>query len=102
MFIEQAYKGKNEFWRYLIGSLVIGGTAIIGQLLFMFAIAIKVGFDDNGIWDTANLSKLQTLPSPILCVFLILTLHCYYCCQVLRLVFVRCFWLLNIFIIKSL
>jgi hypothetical protein len=60
MFIEQAYKGKNEFWRYLIGSLVIGGTAIIGQLLFMFAIAIKVGFDDNGIWDTANLSKLQT------------------------------------------
>ncbi|WP_031428858.1 CPBP family intramembrane glutamic endopeptidase [Flavimarina sp. Hel_I_48] len=60
MFIAQAYRGKNEFWRYLIGSLVIGGAAVIGQLFFVVAIAVKVGFNENGNWDPQNLSKLSS------------------------------------------
>ncbi len=45
MFIEQAFRGKTDFWRYLIGSLIIAIVASIGQLPLLFAVLLKSGFD---------------------------------------------------------
>ncbi len=36
-FIKQAFKVKHEFWRYLIGSLIIAIFAVIGQVPFTIA-----------------------------------------------------------------
>jgi len=48
MFIAQAYKYYHEFWRYLIGSLIIIAAAVIGQLPFTAAIFYKKGFEVIG------------------------------------------------------
>lgn len=60
MFIEQAYKGRNDFWRYLIGSMVIALVAIVSQFLFVAAVLIKVGFGSSGKWDLDNFNKIAT------------------------------------------
>src|SRR5699024_1574594 len=41
MFIEQAYRAKHEFWRYLIGSLIIIGFSFIGQLPLTVVLLLK-------------------------------------------------------------
>jgi len=48
MFIAQAYKYYHDFWRYLIGSLIIIAAAVIGQLPFTAAIFYKKGFEVIG------------------------------------------------------
>ena len=61
-FIEQAYNGKNEFWRYLIGSLIIFAFAMIGQVPFtiaVFAKAHKDGENLMGIDESNMLSYLE-------------------------------------------
>ncbi|HEA29512.1 MAG TPA: CPBP family intramembrane metalloprotease [Leeuwenhoekiella sp.] len=60
MFIAQAFKAQNEFWRYLVGSLVIAVVAIAAQLLFMGAVFLKVGFGADGQWDAQNFKKLAS------------------------------------------
>lgn len=48
MFIAQAYKIQHDFWRYLIGSLVIVLASFVGQiplLVAMFYKMIKDGYD---------------------------------------------------------
>ena len=32
MFIKQAFKFKHEFWRYLVGSVIVFIAALVGQL----------------------------------------------------------------------
>ena len=41
MFIAQAFKVKHEFWRYIVGSVVIIIASIIGQLPLGFAVFIE-------------------------------------------------------------
>lgn len=45
MFLTQAIKTKNEFWRYLLGSLTIIIAATVGQLPLMIAVGIKATRD---------------------------------------------------------
>ncbi len=45
MFLTQAIKPKNEFWRYLLGSLTIIIAATVGQLPLMIAVGIKATRD---------------------------------------------------------
>ncbi|WP_375239558.1 lysostaphin resistance A-like protein [Aurantibacter sp.] len=61
-FIQQAYNGKNEFWRYLIGSLIIFGATLVGQMPFtvaVFAKAIKDGTNIYELDETKMLSYLE-------------------------------------------
>ena len=48
MFIENAYKGKTEFWRYVIGVVCIIFGAIIGQIPWTVAIFLKEGMSVVG------------------------------------------------------
>lgn len=41
MFLQQAFKPGNKFWKYLAGSLIVFAASIIGQLPFTIAIAAK-------------------------------------------------------------
>lgn len=41
MFIEQAFKPENKFWKYLVGSLIVIIATFIGQLPMLVAFAVK-------------------------------------------------------------
>lgn len=41
MFIEQGIKKENEFWKYLIGSLIIFLASLIGQIPWAIAVFVK-------------------------------------------------------------
>lgn len=47
MFIKQAFKVEHDFWRYLIGSVVVLIAALIGQMPLLVAIIWK-GMQDGG------------------------------------------------------
>lgn len=55
MFIAQAFKAQNEFWRYLVGSLVVFFVSLIGQIPWILAIFLikgpeaMVGLDESEI-----------------------------------------------------
>jgi hypothetical protein len=62
-FIKQAYNGKNEFWRYLIGSLIVFVFSVIGQMPFtiaVFAKAYSKGENLMGINESSMLSYLES------------------------------------------
>jgi membrane protease YdiL (CAAX protease family) len=42
MFIENALKVKNDFWRYLVGSLIVIAANVIAQIPFGVAVAFKL------------------------------------------------------------
>lgn len=55
MFIEQAYRGRHEWWRYLIGTLIIIGFFVIGQLPLSLALILKASPDiQNGAQRTTK------------------------------------------------
>ncbi|MEM6516518.1 MAG: CPBP family intramembrane glutamate endopeptidase, partial [Bacteroidota bacterium] len=74
MFIEQAFKAKNDFWRYLIGSLIIGGAAIAGQFIVVFAIIFKLFSEGKSLNDFATIdeSNFMTMLDSNLMLFLLL------------------------------
>ncbi|WGD34378.1 type II CAAX endopeptidase family protein [Olleya sp. YS] len=70
-FIKQAFYVKHEFWRYLVGSLIIAVFAIIGQ--FPFAIAAMVKYvREGGSIATMEEQDLMTVLEPNLNLFLML------------------------------
>lgn len=45
MFIEQVYKFKHDFWRYLIGVIAVVAGLIIGQIPLTVVLLQEMGFD---------------------------------------------------------
>ncbi len=41
-YIQQAFKGQHDFWRYLVGLLIVFLAAMVGQLPLTIAIMVKV------------------------------------------------------------
>jgi len=63
MFIAQAFKVKHEFWRYIVGSVVIIIASIIGQLPLGFAVFIEAmneGLDMTKIDEKTMYSLLES------------------------------------------
>ncbi|WP_235989291.1 CPBP family intramembrane glutamic endopeptidase [Psychroserpens algicola] len=71
MFIAQAFKVRHEFWRYLIGSLIIFVAALIGQFPLLGAVIFKAIEDGTGIGNISETSMYQML-DPNLFLFLAL------------------------------
>lgn len=71
MFIAQAYKAKHEFWRYLIGSLVVAVAAFIGQLPLVFIMIFKLVQSGSDL-GALNESNMFDILEPNLFLFLIL------------------------------
>ena len=67
MFIEQAYKAKTDWWRYLIGMIIVFiAWQIIGGLPLMAAIIIEMGPEIFTMTDTDDMMQvLQVLDSNV-------------------------------------
>lgn len=70
-YIQQAYKGQHEFWRYLVGSLIVFAAALIGQLPLTGVVFIKV-VQDGGDLMSVNEETLYSLLDSNLFLFLML------------------------------
>lgn len=71
MYIAQAFKVQHDFWRYLVGSLIIFIAALIGQLPLLGVMIAKVLNDGTGI-DSITESSMYQLLEPNLFLFLAL------------------------------
>lgn len=70
MFLEQAIKPTNKFWKYIVGSLLIILAATIGQIPLIIAVAVK-SFRDDEIFPSSN-EEVMKFFEPNLTLFLIL------------------------------
>lgn len=61
MFIVQAFKPGNEFWKYLVGSVIVIAASFVGQLPLVFAVAIKGISTGNIPTDEAQLLRFLDL-----------------------------------------
>ncbi|QED37532.1 CPBP family intramembrane metalloprotease [Antarcticibacterium arcticum] len=60
MYIEQAFKYQHEFWRYLLGILIVIAAIIAGQMPFVVAIFMEKGFDTAGMDESELLRVLDS------------------------------------------
>ncbi len=70
MFIAQAFKYYHDFWRYLIGSLIVIIASFIGQVPFMIAVFAELGLQklQSGVSEQQMMTTLE----PNLNLFLLL------------------------------
>lgn len=71
MFIEQAFKYKHDFWRYLVGSVIIFLASIVGQIPFSLVIISDVFKDGKNFFDLKQYEVMSVL-EPNLNLFLLL------------------------------
>lgn len=71
MYISQAFKSLHEWWRYLIGLIIIIIAVFIGQVPFTVAVLIKAFANGESLLDL-NEKNLMTLLEPNLNLFLML------------------------------
>jgi hypothetical protein len=60
MFIKQAFNYKHEFWRYLIGIVIISFAVILGQIPLAVAMFMEGGMDIVGMKETEMLKILDS------------------------------------------
>ncbi len=68
MYIAQAFKYRSEFWRYIIGSIIVIAAHTLAQVPFMIALIIK----DNNIVQNLNINTMMTTLDSNLTLFLLL------------------------------
>jgi len=72
MYIEQAYKGMHEWWRYFIGLIfILFGWQFLGAIPFGIAIFVKM-LNEGADLTNLNQDELLTLLEPNLNLFLML------------------------------
>lgn len=71
MFIAQAFKAKHEFWRYLVGSLIVFAASTVGQVPFIVVLFIKAIKDGKGLYSISE-DTMYSMLDPNLFLFLIL------------------------------
>jgi membrane protease YdiL (CAAX protease family) len=60
MFIIQAFKPENAFWKYLVGSVIVIAASLLGQIPFSIAVAMKM-FSQGGEMPTTEAEMLRYL-----------------------------------------
>ncbi|MFV0541197.1 MAG: lysostaphin resistance A-like protein [Aestuariibaculum sp.] len=70
MYIEQAYKGLHEWWRYLVGGIAVFIAIVIGQIPFTFVV-LFTAFDSGEIKKLDEKTMMSAL-EPNLNLFLLL------------------------------
>ena len=71
MYISQAFKSLHEWWRYLVGLIIIVIAVIIGQIPFTAAVMIKTFKNGDNIFQLDE-QKMMSLLEPNLNLFLML------------------------------
>lgn len=70
-YIQQAFKVQNEFWRYLVGSLIVFAAALIGQLPLTLVVFVKV-ISEGGNLMNINEQTMYSILDSNLFLFLML------------------------------
>ncbi len=70
-YIQQAFKGQNEFWRYLVGSFIVFAAALIGQLPLTLVVFVKV-MSEGGNLMNINEQTMYSILDANLFLFLML------------------------------
>ena len=70
-YIQQAFNVKHEFWRYLIGSIIIIIGAFIGQLPFVGAVFYQASENEENVFGMTE-DRMMTILEPNLSLFLLL------------------------------
>lgn len=70
-YIQQAFKGQHEFWRYLVGSLIVFAAALIGQFPLTLVVIVKV-MSEGGSLMNINEQTMYSLLDSNLFLFLML------------------------------
>lgn len=73
MFIENAYKQKNELWKYLIGVICVVAAVVIGQIPWTIAIIAKEGMGVIGMGQNKMMQILGSNLNLFLILFTFLT-----------------------------
>ena len=71
MYIKQAFIGLHEWWRYVIGTIIVIMAAVFGQVPYIVAIAYKV-YNDGGDFTGLDEKALMTILEPNINLFFIL------------------------------
>ncbi|WP_047551557.1 CPBP family intramembrane glutamic endopeptidase [Psychroserpens sp. Hel_I_66] len=71
MFIAQAFKAQHDFWRYLVGSLIVFIAAVIGQLPLLGAVVYKT-IEQGGNLENVSEATMYALLDSNLFLFLML------------------------------
>lgn len=72
MYIEQGFRGKNEWWRYLLGFLATFFVSQLGAIPLIMAVAFKVMSDGGNIESINDPNVLMTTLDSNLTLFLML------------------------------
>ena len=72
MYIAQAFKYKHEWWRYLVGFLIIFTASQIGSLPFIAAVLLKIISEGGSIDSLEDPNILMTILDSNLTLFLML------------------------------
>ena len=60
MFISQAYKAKHEWWRYVVGVMLVVIAAVIGQIPFTAALFLEGGVEILSMTEAEMLRVLDS------------------------------------------
>lgn len=72
MFIAQAFQFKHEWWRYLVGFLIIFAASQLGSLPFAGAVALKTISEGGDLSTLEDLNVVMTILDSNLTLFLML------------------------------
>lgn len=72
MYIQQAFKSLHEWWRYLVGLIVIFTASQVGTIPFLIAVFYKVWTDGGDLSSVQDQNVLMTTLSSNLTLFLML------------------------------
>lgn len=72
MYIQQAFKSLHEWWRYLVGFLIIFIASQIGTIPLILAVALKVFSNGGNINELQDQNVLMTVLDSNLTLFLML------------------------------
>lgn len=72
MFIEKAFRAKNEWWRYLVGAFAAFMVSQLGAIPLIVAVLLKTLREGGDIMDMQDQSKLMTILDSNLTLFLML------------------------------
>lgn len=60
MFINQVFKYKYDFWRYIIGVVVVVAGIIVGQIPLLIALVVEKGFEVMTMTESQMMTALES------------------------------------------
>src|SRR5690554_7937572 len=72
MYIEKAFRAKNDLWRYLVGGLLAFLASQLGAIPLVVAVILKSLSEGRDLMDIQDQSKIMTILDSNLTLFLML------------------------------